>query len=117
MHWNAYGSRVNIEILHVANCPNLAAARRRVRQALETLGSTAAVREVEVSSAADAVRLGMNGSPTVLVDGRDPFAGPEPSVACRLYRDGTKVEGAPSVDALVEALMVEGPADGTGAQP
>jgi len=108
---------VNIEILHVADCPNLAAARRRVRQALETLGSTAAVREVEVSSAADAVRLGMNGSPTVLVDGRDPFAGPEPSVACRLYRDGTKVEGAPSVDALVEALMVEGPADGTGAQP
>lgn len=104
MHWNAYGSRVEIEILHVADCPNLEVARQRVLEALEALGLSAAVREIEVGSAADAVRLGMNGSPTVLVDGRDPFAGPAPSVACRLYRNGTNVEGAPSVAALAEVL-------------
>lgn len=76
----------------------------RVREALDGLDLTASVREIEVTSAAEAARLGMAGSPTVLVDGRDPFGGQTPSVACRLYRNGTSVDGAPSVAALVEVL-------------
>lgn len=95
---------MEIEILHVADCPNVDAARARVLAALDLLGLIATVNEVEVTSAADACRLGMSGSPTVLVDGRDPFGGQPPSVACRLYRNGANVEGAPSVAALVEAL-------------
>src|SRR5262249_10782712 len=62
---------------------------------------------VEVSDEAQAARWGMRGSPTVLVDGIDPFAVAEaaPSVSCRLYRgaDGS-VDGAPSVTDLHRAL-------------
>ncbi|MCX4965819.1 hypothetical protein OHA98_13415 [Streptomyces sp. NBC_00654] len=46
---------------------------------------------VEVHDEAQAAERGMNGSPTVLLDGVDPFApaGAVPSVSCRLYREGT----------------------------
>jgi len=42
-----------------------------------------------VTSQADAERLGMTGSPTLLADGADPFARPGllPSLSCRLYLD------------------------------
>jgi len=42
-----------------------------------------------VASQAEAERLGMTGSPTLLADGADPFARPGllPAVSCRLYRD------------------------------
>jgi hypothetical protein len=49
----------------------------------------------------------MHGSPTLLVNGSDPFAAPgtPASVSCRLYRDqGGPAGGAPSVAALREAL-------------
>jgi hypothetical protein len=49
----------------------------------------------------------MHGSPTLLVDGADPFAAPGqvPSLSCRLYRDESgRAEGAPSVDALRRAI-------------
>jgi len=49
----------------------------------------------------------MHGSPTVLVDGRDPFAAPgtPASVSCRLYQDeGGRAQGAPSLTRLRQAL-------------
>ncbi|MFJ5924531.1 pentapeptide repeat-containing protein [Kitasatospora sp. NPDC092948] len=62
---------------------------------------------VEVADEAEAARLGMYGSPTVLIDGVDPFAPPgaEPSLSCRLYwhPDGT-MSGLPDADALRRAL-------------
>lgn len=62
---------------------------------------------LEVSDEAEAARLGMYGSLTILVDGADPFAPPgaAPSLSCRLYRnaDGT-VSGVPDDIALRQAL-------------
>jgi hypothetical protein len=49
----------------------------------------------------------MHGSPTILVDGTDPFAGPgeAASVSCRLYRGSDwRPEGAPSVSQLRQAI-------------
>ncbi|MFI2204210.1 hypothetical protein ACH47Z_26165 [Streptomyces sp. NPDC020192] len=47
----------------------------------------------------EAERLGMHGSPTLLVGGTDPFARPgqEPSLSCR-------VGGLPSVERLREVI-------------
>ena len=98
---------MNVDLLYVPDCPNGPLARRRLRAALVATGRHERdVREREVATAEDAARLGMRGSPTVLVDGRDPFADPaaETSLSCRLYRTGDQVEGAPSIDQLVEAL-------------
>jgi hypothetical protein len=96
---------VRIDILVVADCPHRAAARARVQAAVDRAGIAASVREVEVATTEDAVRLGMRGSPTILVDGRDPFGDAEPSLSCRLYRAGGGFDGAPSVERLVAALM------------
>jgi hypothetical protein len=55
----------------------------------------------------EAARLGMHGSPTVLVDGADPFAesGQPASMSCRLYRDSDgRADGAPSVNQLRRAI-------------
>ncbi|GAA3803470.1 organomercurial lyase [Streptomyces chiangmaiensis] len=62
---------------------------------------------VKVADQEQAARLGMTGSPTVLINGVDPFAvpGTPPSLSCRLYRESDgRVDGAPSVSDLREAL-------------
>ncbi|MDX2403964.1 alkylmercury lyase family protein [Streptomyces microflavus] len=96
---------MRITVLTVPGCPNAASAMERVRAALA--GRAAEVELVEVHDQGQAAELGMNGSPTILLDGTDPFApaGAVPSISCRLYRDadGT-VAGTPSATALRAAI-------------
>lgn len=79
--------------------------------ALSRIGAAAVVRECEVRSEDEAIRLGLRGSPTVLVDGRDPFAsdGVGASLSCRLYDNGDGLDGSPSVVRLVEVLSGQRP--------
>jgi hypothetical protein len=97
---------VDVRILFVPGCPNVERTRRRLRQALDELALPASVSETEVATPGEAARARMAGSPTVLIDGQDAFpeGGTESSLACRLYRDGDRVDGAPTVARLVEAL-------------
>ncbi|MFF0540563.1 organomercurial lyase [Streptomyces coelicoflavus] len=96
---------MKITVLTVADCPNAQPALERVTAVLD--GREAQVELVEVADEAEAARLGMFGSPTILIDGTDPFAQPgaSPSLSCRLYRDadGT-VSGVPDEAALHQAL-------------
>ena len=49
----------------------------------------------------------MAGSPTLLINGADPFAvpGQVPGLSCRLYRDAAgRLAGAPSLEDLRRAL-------------
>jgi hypothetical protein len=91
---------MTLEILQVPRCPgaDLLAARLD-----SLLAARFPVTRRVVSTQADAERLGMAGSPTLLADGADPFARPGqlPSVSCRLYRDerGRQVP-APSAEQL-----------------
>ncbi|MFJ3658355.1 organomercurial lyase [Streptomyces nigra] len=96
---------MRITVLTVPDCPNAPVIQERIARALD--GRRADVELVEVADEEQAARLGMTGSPTVLVDGADPFAmpGAQPSLSCRLYRgeDGT-VDGAPDITELRNAL-------------
>jgi hypothetical protein len=98
---------MHITVLAVPGCPNAPRARERIAQALD--GRGAEVELVEVTSEVQAAQCGMTGSPTVLIDGTDPFADPGApvSVSCRLYRspDG-RAEGSPSVADLRSALLI-----------
>ena len=98
---------VRIDLLHVPDCPNVDVARERLRVALGQTGVAASMQEVEIDTVDAAVAAGLRGSPTILIDGTDPFAAPgaEVSLSCRLFRTGDRVEGAPSVAQLVEALL------------
>ena len=44
---------------------------------------------VAVTGETEAARLGMTGSPTILLDGADPFAaaGAVPGLSCRIHRN------------------------------
>lgn len=97
---------MDIEILSVADCPNLDQARQHVDAALLVLGMAADVRITEVSDGETAARVRMRGSPTVVIDGRDAVAtdAAEGSLSCRLYPSADGMRGAPTVDQLVEAL-------------
>jgi hypothetical protein len=96
---------MRITVLAVPACPNSPVVLERITAALA--GRAADMELVEVRDEAEAARWRMTGSPTVLIDGVDPFppGGAEPSVSCRLYRgpDG-RVDGAPSEEAMRQAL-------------
>jgi hypothetical protein len=78
---------MRLEILQIPDCPNVAVLQRRLEQALA--GETTEVELVHrvIADQQDATATGMVGSPTLLVDGRDPFAvtGQPPSLSCRLF--------------------------------
>ena len=97
---------MEIDLLFVRDCPNRAAARELIELALARTQLAAVVREREIHSGEEAERLGMRGSPTILIDGQDPFAGGAgpAAMSCRLYRSDAGVSGVPTVSQLIEAL-------------
>jgi hypothetical protein len=97
---------VEVELLWSRGCPNRQETETRLRQALADEGVDAPVLLVEVTTDDDARRLGFRGSPTVLIDGTDPFAGESDPVglACRVFRTPDGLRGAPTVGQLTEAL-------------
>lgn len=100
---------MKIRLLHVPDCPNLGPLTERLNELLRDRPEVA-VESLEVSDEDQATLLGMAGSPTVLIDGVDPFAEPgrTSSVSCRLYRDDEgRVSGVPSVDMLRSALRLD----------
>ncbi len=56
----------------------------------------------------EAERLRFRGSPTILIDGVDPFAEEEApfGLSCRIYQTDRAMEGSPSVTQLLDALGV-----------
>ncbi len=97
---------MELTLLTVPACPNAAAFEERLAAALAGHPATV-VRRREVADEREAAEAGMHGSPTLLVDGVDPFAAPgqPPSLSCRLYRDAVgRADGAPPLDALRRVL-------------
>jgi hypothetical protein len=97
--------------LYFEDCPNWRLADARLREALAGIGEPdAPVTYQLVQTPDEADRTGFRGSPTILINGRDPFAGPSDPVglACRLYRNGAGVEPAPTVQQLKSVLSDAG---------
>lgn len=95
---------VHIELLVIPDCPNARAAEQLVRAVLRDVGLSAVqVRRTVIDDPAVAECRRFTGSPTVLINGVDPFAEPRrPSaIACRIY-PGTG--GLPSAGRLRQAL-------------
>ena len=94
---------VTIEVLHVPDCPNMIPMLDRLREVTDIPATTR-----EVTTDAEAAARGMTGSPTLLINGVDPFAlgtSGECSIACRLYRDeNNQIVPAPSAEQFRAAL-------------
>jgi hypothetical protein len=101
---------MELVLLTVPDCPNAPAFEERLAAALAGRPD-AVVRRRVIASEQEAAETGMHGSPTLLVDGTDPFAAPgqPPSLSCRLYRDASGEAGsAPSVQELRRVLTAAG---------
>jgi len=97
---------MDLVLLTVPGCPYTAAFEERLAAALAG-HPAAAVRRQVVSDEREAAEAGMHGSPTLLINGADPFAAPgQPtSLSCRLYRDASGRTGpVPRVEELQRAL-------------
>ncbi len=101
---------VKLRILTVAGCPHAPLLEQRLAAVLGDRTDAEITRRV-IGDAGEAARAGMHGSPTILVDGTDPFAagGQPASLSCRLYDNGPGLrEGAPSVARLRQAISQAG---------
>ena len=101
--------RVEIELLVVPDCANEELAGDLVRTAMADLHLTAAtVRTTIIDTDDEAARRGFKGSPTFLIDGRDPFASGDapPGLACRIYPTAEGLRGVPDIRDLRQALKV-----------
>ena len=100
---------MDVTLLYFDGCPNWRTADHSLRAALGEAGLTRAkvdYRCVETVEEAEALRF--VGSPTLLLDGIDPFNDPEASIglSCRLYRTPSGLAGVPTIEQIRMALDV-----------
>lgn len=103
---------MKLEVLHVRDCPNLSPLLEGIAKVTDL---PVIIRMVE--SDAEAATFGMAGSPTLLIDGVDPFAPPDAvdrGISCRLYRDQDgRIVPVPTVEQLRGAIVAAGPLSAT----
>ena len=78
-----------------------------LRSAFELVGLSAqSVHTTVIDSHEQAMARGFVGSPTILIDGVDPFAvpGQSPAVACRVYATPAGLSGVPELADVATAL-------------
>lgn len=94
---------VDVTFLYFDSCPNWKLANTALAEAATLEDRTLAINYQLVDTFEAAEALEFRGSPTILVDGVDPFADRDAPVglSCRVYRTET---GAPSVEQLREAI-------------
>jgi hypothetical protein len=97
---------VKLQLLYFDGCPSWQVTDSRLQEALAVVGSSVEVERVRIDTDEDARAWGFRGSPSLLVDGSDPFAAPGAVVglSCRLYRTDAGLAGSPTVEQLVEVL-------------
>jgi hypothetical protein len=101
---------MEIELLVVRDCPHDGPARELLRKALDDVGlGDVSIRTTVIDSSLAAEQRGFIGSPTILLNGHDPFhrPGAEPALACRVYDTPDGPSGVPDLHAVRQALKRE----------
>lgn len=101
---------MNITLQHFEGCPNWQETDRKLKDLIDELGITANIEYQLIETSDDATQFGFRGSPTVLIDGFDPFANPLAPIgfSCRVYQTATGPTGSPPKDELRAALLKVG---------
>lgn len=95
---------MEVRLQYFDGCPNWQVADARLKGLATELGFSVVHEKIETPEVAQ--ERSFRGSPTVLVDGRDPFAdGSEAyGLACRVYRTEDGPAGSPTMAQLRDAL-------------
>jgi len=98
---------VRVTLRFFDGCPNWHTAQAALREALDaTAHEKVDIVLEKVESLEAAQRLGFTGSPTILINGKDPFCTPGslPGLACRIYNTPEGMRGSPTVEQLAALL-------------
>jgi hypothetical protein len=97
---------VHVQLLYFDGCPHWMVMEERLRQALDLLDLPAAIEHRLVETQEEAEHLQFRGSPSMLLNGTDPFGSPSTPIGltCRVYPTPHGPAGSPTLDQLVGAL-------------
>jgi hypothetical protein len=98
---------MDVEFLVVPDCLNESVALSVLRSAFDRVGLAGqSARTTVIANQDQAEERGFVGSPTILIDGVDPFgvAGQSPAVACRVYVTPAGLSGVPPLGDVISAL-------------
>ena len=98
---------MKIELLWFDDCPSYQNARELLEQALREEKIIAPIEMVQVRDNADAVAQKFLGSPTIRLNGVDPFAEAGQNnfaMQCRVYRTSAGLKGWPTKEMLRDAV-------------
>jgi hypothetical protein len=96
---------MHVTLQYFDGCPNWAETERHLQRLADEHPELTISRH-RVGTPDDADRLGFRGSPSVLVDGVDPFAAPDTptAFACRVYQTPSGPAGSPTFEQLCAVL-------------
>jgi hypothetical protein len=98
---------MNVEILHIDECPSWERAEARTREALTALGRTDILVTTRLlRTPEEAAGTPFAGSPTITIDGVDVFPsdGRTSDLACRVYATPDGLKGTPTTEQITDAL-------------
>lgn len=95
---------MEVTLLYFDDCPNWKDTDRTLKRLADEFGYDLTHRQIATPE--EASRAGFRGSPTILVDGTDPFADPDTptGLSCRVYATPEGLRGSPTEDMLRHAL-------------
>ena len=93
-----------LELLYFLECPHWRLAEERLSEVGTRFGLP--IKHRLVTTEEEAERVSFRGSPTILIDGVDPFAeGDEPvGLSCRIYRTPDGYAGSPTLEQIAAVL-------------
>lgn len=96
---------MNVTLLYFDDCPNWKTTDAHLNVLAAERPDLQISRRL-VTTPEEAEATGFRGSPSVLVDGMDPFADADAPVglACRVYQTPVGPAGSPTLDQLRDAL-------------
>ncbi len=101
---------MKVTLQYMPDCPNWQAALDNVNEALRLADHVEQeVQLVAVTTWQEAEAIGFRGSPTILINGHDPFADESTGVGltCRVFATPEGFAVAPTIDQLVDAFIAE----------
>ena len=95
---------MEVTLLYFDDCPNWEDTNRMLARLAAEFGYD--LTRQRVATHEEAALVGFRGSPTVLIDGVDPFAEPDSptGLSCRLYTTPKGLRGSPTEEMLRRAL-------------
>lgn len=96
---------MDVTLLYFEDCPNWRVASERLDTLIAEHPEMSINRHV-VDTPEEAERTGFRGSPSILINGVDPFADADDPVglSCRVYQTRDGPAGAPTLDQLRDVI-------------